>query len=254
MTTHAAAPIPIMNDLDLLRVLTATSNMKSGSGGRYKRREAPLDPLLLAAAISSGPHVTRHHYHHHHVVPVADELLPESIPSSTADATCNMPTSTATNASKPKYKSQQAPRSQKTKYNVMDSDKENRRQVLGSAANLPRRPRGSSVAQNSLVPIQSATLSNAPAVIGAGPPPPSPFILSSPPATLNKPVIRNLPPAPLQVQCMARTRIPTPHGPAFLHLYRNNKDAKEHLAFVIDPAQLDSSEHPRESTLLEAQV
>ena len=38
---------------------------------------------------------------------------------------------------------------------------------------------------------------------------------------------------------MARTRIPTPHGPAFLHLYRNNKDDKEHLAFVIDPAQLE---------------
>jgi len=40
---------------------------------------------------------------------------------------------------------------------------------------------------------------------------------------------------------MARTRIPTPHGPAFLHLYRNNKDNKEHLAIVIDPAQLQES-------------
>ena len=37
---------------------------------------------------------------------------------------------------------------------------------------------------------------------------------------------------------MARTRIPTPHGPAFLHLYHNNKDNKEHLAVVVDPAQL----------------
>lgn len=36
---------------------------------------------------------------------------------------------------------------------------------------------------------------------------------------------------------MARTRIPTPHGPAFLHLYHNNRDGKEHLAIVIDPAQ-----------------
>jgi GTP cyclohydrolase II len=201
--------------------------------------------LLLAAAISSGPHVTRHHYHHHHVAPVTDDLLPGSTPSSTVDATPNIPTSPTIDSSKSKYQSQQAPRSQKPKYNEMDSDKENRRQVLGSAANLPRRPRGSSVAQNSLVPIQSTTSSNAPAVIGAGPPPPSPFILSSPPATLSKPVIQNLPPAPLQVQCMARTRIPTPHGPACLHLYRNNKDAKEHLAFVIDPAQLDASEDVR---------
>ena len=38
---------------------------------------------------------------------------------------------------------------------------------------------------------------------------------------------------------MARTRIPTPHGPAFLHLYHNNKDNKEHLAIVVDPAQLE---------------
>jgi len=36
---------------------------------------------------------------------------------------------------------------------------------------------------------------------------------------------------------MARTRIPTPHGTAFLHLYHNNHDNKEHLAIVVDPAQ-----------------
>ena len=40
---------------------------------------------------------------------------------------------------------------------------------------------------------------------------------------------------------MARTRIPTPHGPAFLHLYHNNKDNKEHLAIVVDPTQLEGS-------------
>lgn len=40
---------------------------------------------------------------------------------------------------------------------------------------------------------------------------------------------------------MARTRIPTPHGPTFLHLYHNNKDNKEHLAIVIDPVQLEDS-------------
>lgn len=36
---------------------------------------------------------------------------------------------------------------------------------------------------------------------------------------------------------MARTRVPTPHGPVFLHLYHNNHDSKEHLAIVVDPAQ-----------------
>ncbi|CAG8270229.1 unnamed protein product [Penicillium nalgiovense] len=39
------------------------------------------------------------------------------------------------------------------------------------------------------------------------------------------------------VKCIARARIPTPHGPAFLHLYHNNRDAKEHLAIVMDSAQ-----------------
>lgn len=42
-----------------------------------------------------------------------------------------------------------------------------------------------------------------------------------------------------QVRCMARTRIPTPHGELFLHLYHNSHDQKEHLAIVIDPIQLD---------------
>ncbi|EGO27676.1 hypothetical protein SERLADRAFT_383000 [Serpula lacrymans var. lacrymans S7.9] len=55
---------------------------------------------------------------------------------------------------------------------------------------------------------------------------------------------------------MARTRIPTPHGPAFLHLYHNNRDGKEHLAVVIDPAQYSdntrSSAPPIRSRSLDA--
>lgn len=45
----------------------------------------------------------------------------------------------------------------------------------------------------------------------------------------------------LEVKCMARTRVPTPHGPVFLHLYHNNHDNKEHLAIVVDSAQLEES-------------
>jgi len=48
----------------------------------------------------------------------------------------------------------------------------------------------------------------------------------------------------LEVKCMARTRIPTPHGPAFLHLYQNNRDNKEHLALVVDPSQLQADAPP----------
>jgi GTP cyclohydrolase II len=48
-----------------------------------------------------------------------------------------------------------------------------------------------------------------------------------------------------QVRCMARTRIPTPHGELFLHLYHNSQDQKEHLAIVIDPIQLDEDVRDR---------
>ncbi|KAK4705361.1 1-phosphatidylinositol-4-phosphate 5-kinase, partial [Phenoliferia sp. Uapishka_3] len=45
---------------------------------------------------------------------------------------------------------------------------------------------------------------------------------------------------PLVVQCQVRTRIPTPHGHVFLHLYKNNHDEKEHLCFIADRAQMDA--------------
>ncbi|KAF9504012.1 hypothetical protein BS47DRAFT_721099 [Hydnum rufescens UP504] len=53
-------------------------------------------------------------------------------------------------------------------------------------------------------------------------------------------------PTELIVQCKARTRVPTPHGPVFLHIYHNNWDSKEHLVVVIDPAQLDENAPPQE--------
>lgn len=67
-------------------------------------------------------------------------------------------------------------------------------------------------------------------------------------------------PPPLHVRCYARTRIPTPHGEILCHLYRNNRDSKEHLAFVVDPGQNEvggdwergggvSSRHIRSKTL-----
>lgn len=55
-----------------------------------------------------------------------------------------------------------------------------------------------------------------------------------PAATALSSIVR---PPPLTIRCYARTRIPTPHGEIFCHLYRNNRDQKEHLALVIDPAQ-----------------
>lgn len=56
---------------------------------------------------------------------------------------------------------------------------------------------------------------------------------------IGKPFINVLP--PVQVRCHARTRIPTPHGEVFIHIYKNNHDAKEHIALVVDSVQSDTA-------------
>ena len=57
---------------------------------------------------------------------------------------------------------------------------------------------------------------------------------------LGKPSISSIVrPPPVRVRCYARTRVPTPHGEIFCHLYKNTHDTKEHLALVIDPYQND---------------
>lgn len=70
----------------------------------------------------------------------------------------------------------------------------------------------------------------------------------APPLTRLSSIVR---PPPLQVRCYARTRIPTPHGEIFCHLYKNNHDAKEHMALVIDPEQNEADVSVEE--LLEAE-
>ncbi|CAG8819069.1 27904_t:CDS:2, partial [Racocetra persica] len=58
--------------------------------------------------------------------------------------------------------------------------------------------------------------------------------------------------SPLSVECLVRARIPTNTGELFLHVYRNNKDGKEHLAAVygddIRSKSLDAS-RPSESEM-----
>jgi GTP cyclohydrolase II len=125
-------------------------------------------------------------------------------------------------SAKPKYVSRQAPRSQR-----LTLDKENDpRGPLQSTGNLPRRPRGLSL-QTSYTPhTQSSVFPISPA--------------SPSTASRSAQIIRNPPPANVTVKCMARTRIPTPYGPVFLHLYKNSVDEKEHLAIVADSAQLEA--------------
>ncbi len=48
-------------DAALLDMLTGPS---APTATTFARRDAALDPLIMAAAFASGPHVTRNHYHH----------------------------------------------------------------------------------------------------------------------------------------------------------------------------------------------
>ncbi|KZS91236.1 hypothetical protein SISNIDRAFT_396923, partial [Sistotremastrum niveocremeum HHB9708] len=196
-------------DFALLDLLTSgpLPNVALPPKTRHVRRDAPLDPLLFAATAASGPHVTRHHYHHGFQPDDDDNFWAwaSDQPQPTATPVKSIP------PEKPQYVSKQAPRRQRL---AKEDAKENQSGTLSplrSSKNLPppatRKTRSSSI---------STIASTAPPVT-LPPPPPKPL---------------------LEVTCMARTRVPTPHGPVFLHIYRNNQDNKEHLAIVVDPAQL----------------
>ncbi|KAJ6539642.1 GTP cyclohydrolase II-domain-containing protein [Mycena capillaripes] len=190
-------------DAALLEMLTAP--VPPSPKTKFSRRDAALDPLMIAAAAASGPHVTRNHYHHDFFPGV---MLPQH--EGSWDWSKWTP-----GDSKPRrhlaYVSKQAPRRQKIQDGLIPEDaKENdsTRDQTGTSLPSPKKRRPS------LVTPTDARASAKPATAAAA-----------------EPV------TPVEVKCMARTRIPTPHGPAFLHLYHNNRDTKEHLAIVIDSAQ-----------------
>ncbi|KAH8094834.1 GTP cyclohydrolase II-domain-containing protein [Cristinia sonorae] len=209
-------------DLALLDMLTAPS--PPVFTGRYKRRDSELDPLMIAAAAASGPHVTRNHYAHDFYPAVGDPLAEGAYDWTKWQAQ----TSKDREQRRPrlKYVSRQAPRSQRLGLQRVE-EKENGavREItdpLRDAGNLPtashRDPQSSSHAEtNSITSSTTKATTSSVSTTSQG---------STPP--------------PLEVKCMARTRVPTPHGPVFLHLYHNNRDNKEHLAIVVDPAQLDA--------------
>ncbi|TFK55582.1 hypothetical protein OE88DRAFT_1622678 [Heliocybe sulcata] len=191
-------------DLSLLDLLTAPAPPNSNPA--HHRRDAELDPLLLAAAFASGPHVTRNHYHHDFFPPVMDPQAQGAY--DWTKWTGEEIGSRQGQRKKYTYVSRQAPRSK-------------RLQGLGSGEESKENESQQREAQRSL----SASINTA--VLTAA--------RTDTAASL---------PADLKIKCMARTRIPTPHGPAFLHLYHNNRDNKEHLAIVVDPAQLSDAPNP----------
>ncbi|KAJ7682492.1 GTP cyclohydrolase II-domain-containing protein [Mycena polygramma] len=197
-------------DAALLELLTAP--VPASPKAKFSRRDAALDPLMIAAAAASGPHVTRNHYHHDFFPGV---MLPQH--EGSWDWSKWSPTD-----SKPRrhltYVSRQAPRRQRVQDGLVPEDaKENdsTRDQTGTALPSPKKQRRPSL----VAPVDADA---------------KPRSVS---ASAKAAPVQAEPVPPVEVKCMARTRIPTPHGPAFLHLYHNNRDAKEHMALVIDPAQ-----------------
>jgi len=216
----------LLSDAALLDILTgpAVPDPKT-----FARRDAALDPLLIAAAAASGPNVTRNHYHHDFFPGV---MLPQSEGSWDWTKWTGEDASAKSERRRLTYVSRQAPRRQRLQSLAgYEGGKENDpvdrgTDPLKSADNLsPAAKKRRSYSVSSSTPVSAEVKS-----------PPKPSSSSEP--TL-PPIITS---EVVEVKCMARTRIPTPHGPAFLHLYHNNRDSKEHLAIVIDPAQL--SEKP----------
>ena len=211
------------DDLQLLEALTGPKVPRQS----FSRREAPFDPLLFAAAAASGPHVTRHHYHHN-FFPVDEE---GDTPMVGAYASCD-----ATTPSEPRYVSRQKPRRDRLRELGVTEDG---RAAVGAPednkhpASPPIAPGPSKRRRSSILPAADPT----PAM--------EVLQIQNTPLSAVQPISSKAPSRPpVVVQCRARTRIPTPHGPAFLHIYHNNWDSKEHLAVVIDPAQLDQENQP----------
>lgn len=265
-------------------------------------RRPPIDPIVLAASLSTGPHVTRHHFLHSFGPKTESKQMPrserqrrqqqeekeeakrrqekDSAPISPTSpnarrrragsyANCDADTLAAQllddgeSASTSSYSSFQAPRSQRLQKEkeaqeairkTRDERREAQRQRLAKKEEHESKARHDNSTQQSqsqrpgLVSLPSAKLDEElhqrktliekeksltrEAVVSRAA---SRSGVAEIPSTASMSSIVR--PPPLHVRCYARTRIPTPHGEIFCHLYRNNRDHKEHLALVIDPEQ-----------------
>ncbi len=199
LLTRTADGLQLDPDLALLEALTSPSLPLKKEN--FRRRDAELDPLLLAAAAASGPNVTRNHYAHDFFPGVA---LPKAEGAWDWSKWDGERAGTTNQAKKLVYMSKQGPRSSRTQEEKENSGLDSEFARPRSSLFTSKRERGHS------------------------------HSLTTPSVT---PAPQSEPTTPVKVTCMARTRIPTPHGTAFLHLYHNNHDSKEHLAIVVDPSQ-----------------
>ncbi|KAM0750765.1 hypothetical protein T439DRAFT_325824 [Meredithblackwellia eburnea MCA 4105] len=199
---------------------------------------------MVATAASAGPDVTRNHYFH------------DFFPTKLAYASCDDERPNAPYSARPKMVSQQAPRKVRLAQEAKEKERLDRLAQLekstaaSKVATSPVKaipiaiPPASFLSTPAVADIDLATISTSPiaSTLLKSPSSSSPLIIP-PPSSLSQPsaaASNGSTRAPVTVQCQVRTRIPTPHGHVFLHLYKNTHDEKEHLAFVADHAQLDA--------------
>lgn len=244
-------------------------------------RRPPIDPIVLAATLSSGPHVTRHHFHHSFGPKVESKQMSRSqrerqrkaeedeeqekrqseakshrmgrhragsYANCDRDEIHDIPRKMQSGAPQisPKveleqtaYFSKQGPRSerlkreQEAKGNAALKSPSKQQSLIRPETNGQASAQIDQKLQNHHDMVKSkrdaqTSLSTLPDNMQSS------SKTDLPTSSALSSIVR---PPPVHVRCYVRTRIPTPHGEVFCHLYRNNRDNKEHLALVVDTAQ-----------------
>ncbi|KAF9226681.1 hypothetical protein BS17DRAFT_748702 [Gyrodon lividus] len=178
----------------------------------HTRRDEALDPLIFAAAFASGPHITRNHSGH---AAFAARLSPSQSPERSKRSSDD--SGAAQDRKRAAYVSRQGPRRLHMQIQQQVAETKEKENVPRSV-DLPKSTEtlSPSIARKRQLQSTSPAVDPAASVLSHG---------------------KQRTESGVEVRCMARTRIPTPHGTVFLHLYHNNRDSKEHLAIVVDPAQ-----------------
>lgn len=217
MSLVQSQPTNVQSDDALLDILTGSDPKAIKMS--FARRDAALDPLLLAVAAATGPQLTRHHYQHDFFPGV---VMPQ------AEGSWNWKNFKGEDAASKDlhkrlaYVSRQAPRKERiglesAKEYIQPFTLNSSKPTDNLSVSLKKRRTSVSPLKSEIEYVEKSQITTATIPSTSSPLP------------------------PLEVKCQARTRIPTPHGSVFLHLYHNNQDNKEHLAIVVDPAQLTES-------------
>ncbi|CAD6890215.1 unnamed protein product [Tilletia controversa] len=241
---------PTQADEDLLNLITSptfhTPTRRPLSTLAALRRP-PIDPIVLAATLSSGPHVTRHHFHHSFDGQPPDVRRSQQMPASLRRARM--------------VQSHQQEQHAQTHVKAQQRDREAvtssaaRASAAAAALSPPPAPTPEAPRYISAQAPRSVRLAREPGTAESNPhlqkPPAAPTPTPTAPTesitstSTRRPSTATAAPASVKtppqlvVRCHARTRIPTPHGEVFAYIYKNNLDNKEHLALVVDPSSND---------------